>query len=315
MTDDDGYYDVAGEGRDNHWKRKNRRPDIYVAPDYENSNIQVYGYHPFEDKDKTATKRNSGNSYYSFGLTVFASSRCRAYVKYHATYNDDCDNCRRVANSFRVDVLDVNDPNSQATISPVGTGIRAYNLMGGFFHEAKRDNALSTSVKYTEPSLSHQRGYRRQFRNDFDGFVATSEVADLLPSSGLIPLWQWYNQDRGDWFVTSDPRYENPGLDCCAFSCFDSVKNQGYCPSREQLFIADPAQPPPPCSKRLISWWSAANGDNFQAVEGDDEWSLRPNTQITFHANGIQTMTNAPTVGDYYAYRVEGWIWQLHCDD
>jgi M6 family metalloprotease-like protein len=87
-------------------------------------------------------------------------------------------------------------------------------------------------------------------------------------ASGLIPLYSWWNKDRGDNFATTYPAWAGtPG----AIRSSGGV-NYGFV--RVEGFVFDPALPQPQGTVKLYSWYSSMRGDNF--ITSDPSWAGHP---------------------------------------
>jgi hypothetical protein len=123
----------------------------------------------------------------------------------------------------------------------------------------------------------------------FEGFAFDP---DQPQPEHTVPLHSWYNDFRGDNFLTSDPRW---GGD------IDPNKD-GYVRFRREGFIHDPRRPQPPGSVPLFSWWNPSLSDNF--ATSDPRWSM-PISDIELNGEHI---VNGPSQAGYTLYRLEGFI-------
>ena len=123
----------------------------------------------------------------------------------------------------------------------------------------------------------------------FEGFAFDP---DRPPPEHTVPLHSWYNDFRGDNFITSDPRW---GGD------IDPNKD-GYFRFRREGFVYDPKRPQPPGTVPLFSWWNPNLSDNFATA--DPRWSM-PISDIEWNGEHI---VNGPTQAGYTLYRLEGFV-------
>lgn len=93
--------------------------------------------------------------------------------------------------------------------------------------------------------------------------------AITLPASAgqavSLSLSTWYSPSRGDYFTTSDPRWQGrPG----------DRRHPDYVFVRTEGRLFSPSAPQPANTKALYSWWSAERGDNF--ITADPAWQGKP---------------------------------------
>jgi len=118
-------------------------------------------------------------------------------------------------------------------------------------------------------------------------------VNSLPTRSGMRHLLHWYNGDRGDNFLTSDPRWSGRVGDLV----------DGYRLFREEGQIFDPRGSRPPGTLPLYSWWNPERQDNF--ITSDPRWSMDPST-IRWSGENI---ANGHVQDGYSLYRLEGYIY------
>jgi hypothetical protein len=118
-------------------------------------------------------------------------------------------------------------------------------------------------------------------------------VNSLPTRSGMRHLVHWYNGDRGDNFLTSDPRWSGRVGDLVG----------GYRLFREEGQIFDPRGSRPPGTLPLYSWWNPERQDNF--ITSDPRWSMDPST-IRWSGENI---SNGRVQAGYSLYRLEGYIY------
>jgi hypothetical protein len=123
----------------------------------------------------------------------------------------------------------------------------------------------------------------------FEGFAFDPEQPR---PEHTIPLYSWYNDFRGDNFITSDPRW---GGD------IDPNKD-GYFRFRREGFVYDPRRPQPPGTVPLYSWWNPTLADNF--ATSNPRWSI-PISEIEWHGEHI---VHGPVQAGYTLYSLEGFV-------
>lgn len=118
-------------------------------------------------------------------------------------------------------------------------------------------------------------------------------VTHLPARLGMRHLLNWYNEARGDNFLTSDPRWSGRVGDLV----------DSYRLFREEGQIFDPRGARPAGTLPLYSWWHPERQDNF--VTSDPRWSMDPST-IRWSGENI---ANGHIQDGYSLYRLEGYIY------
>jgi|GEM_PF-6101872 len=109
----------------------------------------------------------------------------------------------------------------------------------------------------------------------------------------MIPVHSWYNRERGDNFLTTDPVWNESGR----------FARSGYYRYRFEGLMFSPREPQPAGTVPVFSWWNAERGDNFSTT--DPRWSM-PVDDIVWNGEHI---ANGPTQSGYTLYRLEGYVY------
>lgn len=144
-----------------------------------------------------------------------------------------------------------------------------------WWNPQRGDNFASTNPHWSGQVGAHQEGYTL-YR--IEGWIYNP--ARPQPH-GTVPLYSWWNAQRGDNFVSTNPYWSGP----------IGTQKEDYTLYRLEGYIFDPAQPQPSGTVPLYSWWNPARGDNFATT--DIAWAGKVGTR----QNG------------YTLYRLEGYIY------
>jgi len=121
--------------------------------------------------------------------------------------------------------------------------------------------------------------------------------------SGTVPLYSWYNPERGDNFISSDPRWsvDETSIVWTGEHLSMGRQQQGYRLYRLEGYIYDPRRSQPAGTIPVYSWYNPNRGDNFATT--DPQWDMPPR-DIIWNGHHIQ---NGLKQGGYSLYRLEGY--------
>lgn len=155
---------------------------------------------------------------------------------------------------------------------------------------------MDGSGDYVDPRR-HQDGYE-MYR--LEGYVFDPHRPQ---PSGTVALWSWFSSERGDNFLTSDPRWaSNPASVRWAGESIANPRTQeGYTQYRLEGYIYDPRRPQPPNTRPLWSWFHPGRGDNFHTT--DPRWGI-PLATVRWVGNNIEGVDR----DGYRLYRLEGFV-------
>jgi hypothetical protein len=104
--------------------------------------------------------------------------------------------------------------------------------------------------------------------------------------TGVVPLYTWYSEERGDFYTTSSPEWRGE---------IGTIRpGQGnYRLMRVEGYVFDPERARPPGTVPLYHWWSEFRQDNF--LTSNPDWSGR--------VGDVR-----PGQGDYRLFRIEGYL-------
>lgn len=197
-----------------------------------------------------------------------------------------------------------------------------------WWNNLAKDNLATTSARYdwydgdhTPSAVSMQEGLSHIWKGRQMGDYGLYRLEGYLfdPSEqqpeGTIPLFRWFNVDRGDHFLSSDPRWTIPTSEVIWQSAdsnngildkdlLDTEESRrGYRLVRFEGYAWDPKRPQPPGSVPLFSWWNRDRQDNFATTNPRYNGILVDD--LTW--NGEFTNPRFEKSG-YSRYRLEGWI-------
>jgi hypothetical protein len=125
-----------------------------------------------------------------------------------------------------------------------------------WWSDSRGDNFMTSNPGWT--------GRRGETRSWGYRFVRFEGLIDAGPGGGKVALHGWWNPEREDNFLTSDPGWTGKPGD--TRSGYQHVGIAGY---------VDPPSPGPSSGKTaLYSWWSESRGDNF--ITSDPRWAGKP---------------------------------------
>lgn len=122
---------------------------------------------------------------------------------------------------------------------------------------------------------------------------------------GTVPVFNWWNAERGDNFLSTDPRWsvDVGSLRVEREKIVGGPVRDGYTVFRHEGYAFDPHLPQPPDTIPLYSWWNGARQDNFAST--DPRWAVDP---LTVQWDGEHIVSGEVRSG-YRLYRLEGYIY------
>jgi len=127
------------------------------------------------------------------------------------------------------------------------SGVRCEDVrpLISWYSNHREDNFETTDPRWGGPLGVQRSPDYKAYRNE--GYIWVTQ------RPGTIPLYRWYSSERGDNFLTSDPRWAGRSGD---------VKS-GYRFSRLEGYIFDPNHPQPANTLPLDRSYSDGRDDNF----------------------------------------------------
>ncbi len=98
----------------------------------------------------------------------------------------------------------------------------------------------------------------------FAGLLVLALSFTGAAEAGLIPVYSWWSDARGDNFATSDPRWKGAS----------GATKDGYRFVRVEGYIHSPDAAQPQDTRPLYRWWSPSRGDYF--TTSNPVWAGRP---------------------------------------
>ncbi|MCB9156308.1 MAG: hypothetical protein H6645_04240 [Caldilineaceae bacterium] len=183
-------------------------------------------------------------------------------------------------------------------IRPLGGGLAGMKNLYNWWNSTRLDNFLTSNPAWSGRVGDTEGGYR-MFR--VEGQVFDPRGAQ---PAGTIPLFSWWNGDRTDNFITSNPQWSMPLSDISwrGEHILEGPMRDNYRLYRLEGFIFDPKRPQPPNTRPLFSWWSADRKDNFATTQRS--WGM-PLADIRWRGEQI---IGGPVRGGYHLYRLEGYV-------
>ena len=179
------------------------------------------------------------------------------------------------------------DPNWSGNIGDTQSGYTLYRIEGyvyptppttvplySWWNPGPADNFATTDPNWSGNIGDTQSGYTL-YR--IEGYIFDPNQPQ---PAGTVPVYSWWNPDRGDNFATTDPNWSGNIGDT----------QSGYTLYRIEGYIFDPNQPQPAGTVPVYSWWNPDRGDNFATT--DPNWS-----------GDI-----GDTQSGYTLYRIEGYL-------
>ena len=183
----------------------------------------------------------------------------------------------------------------RVTSLPTRSGMR--HLLN-WFNGDRGDNFLNSDPRWSGRVGDLVNGYRL-FREEGQLF----DPRGTRPS-GTLPLYSWWNPERQDNFLTSDPHWSmDPStIRWSGENIANGRVQEGYSLYRLEGYIYDPKRPQPPGTLPLFSWWSSERADNFATT--NPRWGI-PVGDIRWSGEHI---TNGIVRDGYALYRLEGYV-------
>ncbi len=152
-----------------------------------------------------------------------------------------------------------------------------------------------------QPEKASYRMYR------IEGTIFSPRAARI---AGTVPLFSWYNPERGDNFATTDPRWaiDPARIVWNGEQIAESSRppnRDGYRLYRLEGYIYDPKRPQPANTIPLYSWYNAARGDNLATTKPD--W-ITDSASIIWNGESLAERSRLPNRDGYGMYRLEGYI-------
>lgn len=172
-------------------------------------------------------------------------------------------------------------------------------------HPGWSDDIVNTGHVTLNRSL--ESIFPRWTRNGYRAYRIEGYLLDpkQSPRRGTVPVFNWYSSDRGDNFLTTDPRWsvDYASLRIEREQIVGGPVQSGYRLFRHEGFAYDPHLPQPPDTIPLYSWWNGTRKDNF--VSTDPRWSVDP---LNIEWGGEHLISDVEREG-YSLYRLEGYIY------
>ena len=180
-----------------------------------------------------------------------------------------------------------------------------------WWNPERGDNFASTKASWSMPvdeiSWSGEHIVGGPTREGYTLYRLEGFVFDSLDPQpeGTVPLFSWWNPERGDNFATTKTSWGMP-VDKIRWSgehIVNSPSREGYRLYRLEGYVFDPLRPQPSGTVPLFSWYHTGRGDNF--VTTKTNWGM-PLGDIRWSNEHI---VNRPPVREgYQLYRLEGYI-------
>lgn len=124
-----------------------------------------------------------------------------------------------------------------------------YTAIYSYYSPERSDNFATTDPRWAGSLGDEKSPDYRLFR--IEGWMFNPNQPQ---PSGTVPVYSWYSPERGDNFLTSDPRWRGaPG----------ETRSPDYRFVRLAGYAFDPSAPPPQGTIPLCSWYDPSRGDNF----------------------------------------------------
>jgi len=134
--------------------------------------------------------------------------------------------------------------------------------------------------------------------------------ADFVSRFKTIPLYNWYNESRGDNFLSSAPVWASQplgGVKASTTGHLNPLRWQGgYRMYRHEGYVFSPKEARPAGTVPLFSWYHPGSEDNFATT--DPRWSTDP-SRLVFSGD---TIVGGPVQNGYTMYRLEGYVYDPH---
>ena len=183
----------------------------------------------------------------------------------------------------------------QVNTLPTRSGMR--HLLH-WYNGDRGDNFLTSDPRWSGRVRDLVDGYRllREEGQTFD-------PRGTRPA-GTLPLYSWWNPERQDNFITSDPRWsmDSSTIRWAGENIANGRVQEGYSLYRLEGYIYDPRLPQPPGTSPLFSWWNSERADNFATT--NRRWRI-PVGDIRWSGEHI---TNGVVRDGYALYRLEGYV-------